>query len=171
MLMVAALDAPLEPADNKPESKPDNELSLAEKDKKLDESSVPEMDADDTSATGMLRLETRAVLGADESSSEFRIGVRTAPSTVRALLRRSDGAQDLVAVRETTGEVAIRAATLDRWETELVAGSQGIDVFLRENREHPVLARVLARGELERPAPAPSIRRGRHRYRYHTLKS
>ena len=106
--------------------------------------------------TGMLRLETRAVLGADESSSEFRIGVRTAPSTVRALLRRSDGAQDLVAVRESTGEVAIRAATLDRWETELVAGSQGIDVFLRENREHPVLARVLARGELERPAPAPS---------------
>jgi len=57
MLMAAALDTPPESGDDKPESKPNNELSLAEKDKKLDESSVPEMDADDTSATGMLRLE------------------------------------------------------------------------------------------------------------------
>ena len=108
--------------------------------------------------TGMLRLETRAVLGPGDASAEFRMGVRTAPSTVRALVRRSDGVQDLVAVSEATADVAMRTATVDRWETELVAGSEGIDVFLRENRAHPVLARVLARGELERPAPEPSRR-------------
>jgi general secretion pathway protein A len=72
-LMAAALDASPKPSE-KPDTKPNSELSLAEKDKQLkdkrlkdkqlkdkelelDRSSIPEMDEIDTSATGMLRLE------------------------------------------------------------------------------------------------------------------
>ncbi len=64
-LMAVALDDIAAPADDnkqdlklaEPETKPNGKLSTADKDQKLDECAIPEMNAEDTSATGMLRLE------------------------------------------------------------------------------------------------------------------
>jgi len=65
MLMAVALDDKSAPADDskqdlklaEPETKSNGKLSTSEKDRKPEECAVPEMNADDTSATGMLRLE------------------------------------------------------------------------------------------------------------------
>ena len=64
MLMAAALDTGTASDDSRepitlmdPEKKPAREMTRAEKDREIKESSMPEMDAQDTSATGMLRLE------------------------------------------------------------------------------------------------------------------
>lgn len=105
---------------------------------------------------GTLRVETRALVGGGSGEVEVRLGVRTAPGTVRALLRRSSGAQRLQ-LDDGSGEVVtVLVADVDRWETPLVAGSERVDVFLREERSQPVLVRVLARGSLERPAYSAS---------------
>ena len=102
--------------------------------------------------TGTLRVETRALLQRSPSEVEYRIGVRTAPDSVRLLLRRSSDPQSLRLVDPDGAERPVRAAETDRWETPLVGGSERVEVFLREARDEPVLVRVLVEGELERPS-------------------
>jgi len=105
----------------------------------------------DLRGSGSLRVETRAVVDDGTAEASYRMGVRTSPSVVRKLSRNSGGA---IAVQTDCGPSLITVLDADRWETEIVAGSERVDVFLREDRGQPVMVRLLARGEIERPGLA-----------------
>lgn len=99
---------------------------------------------------GTLRVETRPNFRTDAPRRRYRLGVFTAPDTERKLIRRSA----FEAFATVDGDT-VRVGEVDRWETPMLSGSEEILVTLREERSAPLLARVLVRGDVQRPADGP----------------